>query len=507
MHRKSARRLALSAGLVSAAVIFAGCSAATPTVTDTVVFAYNFVPRANFAPETDDAGILTRSGAAETLTKASPDGSLEPLLAASWEQVDPLTWEFTLRDDVTFHDGTPLNADAVVGSITYLLESKAPPRSFTPDLFTAVEAVSEHVVRFSTPSPNAILPYQFAGPNTVILAPAAYDGASVDPVGTGTGPYTITDLSKEFVDLEANEAYWDGAPKIEKARMRFILDGAVRATMVETGEAHIVSAVPVSAVTGLEGKAEVEVLPLAAPRTYSLYLNNGRAPLDDVRVRQAIQAGIDVEEITAQVLEGFADPGVGPFGLSEAWAPDGAAPVQRDIDAATALLSDAGYAPGDLSLSLWTYNGLPELNTLATVVQAQLSEIGIDSEIRVAEYGTLEPEVLAGDYDMFIVLRGHLQEALDPLGFLTSDYTCEGGFNVSHFCDPAVDRMLNDARALSDDDARYTTYQGIAEQLQRDAVTVFLAHGQDITATSANLDGFVGDPFDTYVLTNDLTFK
>lgn len=502
-------RKTLPAALLAAVLVLAGCSAGggNPPGEDTLVYAYNFAPRANFALETDDAGILTRAGSAETLTKAAPDGTLQPYLATEWTRADPLTWEFTLRDDVTFHDGTPLNGEAVVTAINSLLASETPPRSFTPELFTSIEATGEFTVQMKTPTPNAILPYQFVGPNTAILAPSAYEGDTVDPVGTGTGPYVITRLSKEALQLEANDAYWGGAPKIEQAEMRFILDGNVRATMVESGEAQIVSALPVSATSGLEGSPDVQVEPITAPRTFSLYLNNALAPLDDVRVRQAIQSAIDVEQIVAQVMEGYGEPGIGPFGPDEPWAPSDAAPVPRDVDKAQRLLADAGIQPGELTLRLWAYNGVPELSVLATVIQAQLSEIGVNTEIRVAEYGTLEPEALAGQYDMFLVLRTHLQEALDPLGFLESDYSCEGGFNVSQFCDPELDTTLAQAKEIDDQAARYAEYQLIAQQLQEQAVTVFLVHAQDITAINGRLKGFKGDPFDTYVLTNQLSFE
>ena len=141
-----------------------------------VVYAEQFSPGAAWAPETDDAHRLRRAGCLETLLSVGYDGELEPMLATEWEQVEPTTWEFTLREGVTFQDGTPMDAEAVVGSLNHLLGVEAPARAFNPDLIEKVSATDDSTVQITTPKPDALVPLRVASVNTGILAPKAFEG-------------------------------------------------------------------------------------------------------------------------------------------------------------------------------------------------------------------------------------------------------------------------------------------------------------------------------------------
>ena len=200
-----------------------------------VVYAEFYPPIAGWAPETDDSFTLSRTGCLEPLVQYENDGTLTEKLATSWEQVEPTAWEFQLREDVQFQDGTPMDADAVVGALTHVLEAQTPARSFNSDVVSAVEAVDEATIRVTTKQSDVLMPYRMATPNTGILAPKAYVGNKLDIKGTCTGPFEVVEeVPQQSVRLKRNEDYWGGTPALATAEMRFIVDGAVRATQLRS---------------------------------------------------------------------------------------------------------------------------------------------------------------------------------------------------------------------------------------------------------------------------------
>jgi peptide/nickel transport system substrate-binding protein len=470
-----------------------------------LVYAEQFVPAAAWATETNDAHTLTRAGCLETLAKYSNDGELEPMLATEWNQVEPTTWEFTLRDEVKFQDGTPMDAEAVAGALTHVLEVPTPARAFNADVISAVEAKDESTVQVTTPTPDPLVPLRVANPNAGILSPKAYEGEQIDIQGTCTGPFTVTaEQPGESLTLEANEDYWGGDVTLDSAEVRFIIDGATRATQLQTGEAQIAKALPVANLAALEGDDNLAISELALTRTTTMLLNNSRPPFDDPLVRQAIRSAVDTGAIVDGVYEGRGEPAVGPFGPSTEWAPEGAAPTAVDLDEARALLDQAGVDPESLSIELMAYNDRPEFADVAAVIQDQLGQLGVKVKIKSAEAPALEPDALSGNFDAYLLSRGYLVDVAEPGGYLRSDWTCEGGYNIAHYCDPETDQLIADAVAIEDAAARSDAYAEIAEKLQSEAASVFLVHEHGVYGTQADVANFEPHPLEYYVLTADL---
>ena len=469
-----------------------------------IVVTEPFGPAAGWALETDDAFVLTKIGCLETLARLNFEGQLEPLLASGWQQASPTEWDVTIRDGVSFQNGEKLTAAGVADALNHVLSVGAPSRAFSPKVVASVEAIDGTTVRITTPKPSVLLPYRLAAPNTGILAPAAYTGERINPIGTCSGPFTIVeDIPQQAVRLQRNDNYWGEQAQITEAEVRFVPDGGVRATQVQTGEAQISRNIPVSALEKLKNAAGVKLITVATPRTNGLYFNHKKPPFDNTAVRRAVQSAIDAEAIAAAIYEGSAQPAVGPFAPEEPWAPKDAAVASYNPEQAKALLSEAGVDIGPLSL--FAYTERAELPDLAAVIQAQLQQIGIEVDIRVANYAALEPDLLAGNFDMFLLSRNHLSDVADPIGFLTADYTCNGGYNLSQFCDPAIDKALGEARSLADAAARHQIYAQVAQQLQNDAVTAFLVHVQQSDATSENVQNYRIHPYSHYVLVPQLS--
>lgn len=170
------------------------------------------------------------------------------------------------------------------------------------------------------------------------------------------------------------------------------------------------------------------------------------------------------------------------------------------------MLAQAGYGPSKpLTVRLWTYPARAELLTLATAVQAMLKTAGIAANIRVAEYNTVESDVLAGRYDLFILSRSYLTDIPDAAGFLLSDYTCAGSYNLNRYCSPAFDALVGSLSQIADPAQRQQVFRSATkQQLNQDIVGVPLVHSQ-ARVGMRNVTGFVPDPLEHYLLTPQLT--
>lgn len=458
--------------------------------------------------ETDDAFQMSYYGLLETLIKIDYEGNMVPSLATSWTMVDDNTWQFDLRQGVSFSNGEPFNAEAVVKALNYITSSPTPPRGITAETFASVEAADEYTVIIKTATVDALLPNRLSSPNTGILAPSAYinETGPVDAFNTGTGPFILTEeVPDQSVTLVKNPNYWGGEVKLDKVTFMYIPDPQIRAGMLQTGEADIAIHPAVEQLPILEADPNIVISKSQTPRTTTLDLNTTKAPLDNVLVRKAIAYAIDKDSLAMAALEGNGTGAVGPMAMAEVWNNPDLVGFPYDPDKAKELLAEAGYAEGELTIGLWTYPSRSELPVAAMAIQNMLGKVGINVEIRLAAYGALEPDVLGGNYDMFIVSRNHVLDNYDVEGFLSADYGCEGGYNRSQFCDPAMDAKLVEARTLVDPEARYTIYRDIQTLLvDEQCVSVFLYHPDIVDGMSAKVLNFQIHPLERYIMTADM---
>ena len=271
-----------------------------------VVMLDPFPPTRGWAMETDDSFTLMRAGCVEGLARIDFDQKMQPSLATSWEQSSPTSWDFSIRQGVKFHDGQDLNAAAVVNSLTHVLNAEVPSRAINPKVVSGVEAIDDDTVRISTPSPSVLLPYRLASANAGILSPAAYsDTGAINPVGTCTGPFVVTEiLPKQLLRMVANENYWGGDVGIAEAEVHYVKDGNTRVTQLRSGEAQIATKIPLGARASLESDPAFVVHALEIPRTTAMYLNNKQEPFSNPLIRKAVQAAVDIRAIRCQCLRG-----------------------------------------------------------------------------------------------------------------------------------------------------------------------------------------------------------
>jgi peptide/nickel transport system substrate-binding protein len=388
------------------------------------------------------------------------------------------------------------------------MNSPTPPRGITKDTFASVEASGDNKVVIKTATFDALVPNRLSSPNTGILAPSAYtaEAGPINPFNTGTGPFILTkEVPDQSLEVVKNPNYWGGKVNLDSATILFVPDPQVRSGMLQTGEIDIDIHVPVEQMTTLEADSALKILRMQTPRTTTLHLNMSAKPFSDLKLRQAVAYALDKEAIVVATLEGVGAPAVGPISPSEPWVNPDLAGYPYDPEKAKALLAEAGYKEGELTVGLWTYPARANLPLTAVAIQDMLAKVGINAEIKIAQYDPMAPDVLAGNYDMFIISRNHSLDTYDPQGFFSSDYTCKGSFNMDQFCDPNFDSLLAQATGMTDLNARYDIYRQLQKILVDDqCVGVFLNYTEIVDGIRSNVLNFQVHPAERYVLTAEL---
>ncbi|GLU48568.1 ABC transporter substrate-binding protein [Nocardiopsis ansamitocini] len=477
---RASTAMATGLSLLAVSGCFSGSGA--PAADDRLAVAMLLPPRSALNPFTDDAFKLSRLGIAETLVQLDEPGDPHPMLAARWERVDATTWEFTLRDDVVFHDGTPMTTDTVVTALTAATRAEPKPR-ILDGVEWEIQAVGRDTVVIRSNSDDPLLPQRLSSPQLSILAPDAYDGQAVDPTGRGTGPFELTALSGgDSATLDRNDDYWNGTASASGIDVSFVPDGTARAAALRTGEADIVEAIP-PAQTSLLQEGTFREVPM--PRTNTLYLNTRESsPLADPGLRAAVREAIDPAPLVADIYESRADRAAGLLGPALPWSAGRPEP-RFTTDAAD---------PDDVPLTLGTFSDRAELPEVAATLEQQLEAAGFDVQLEIREYSQIEADALDGAFDLFILSRATVLDSGDPVAYLVSDFSCDGGFAISGLCDDEVDTLLADAAQEADLDRRRTLVLEAERAILRTGAAVPMLHERVIQGNAPGVTGALFDP-------------
>jgi peptide/nickel transport system substrate-binding protein len=374
----------------------------------------------------------------DRLVRVENDGTIVPSLATEWTQVDDVTWEFSLRDDVTFHDGTPFNAEAV----RFVLD-----RSRTQEqgeaflgVIAEVEVVDEFTVRLQLQRPFAAILNNLATPVSGIYSPASIEefGDQVSQHPVGTGPYRFVEWQVDTrLVLEANADYWGDAPTLDRVEFIPIPEAATRMSALQAGEIDVIENPPPEEVANIEASGDLELI--NEPKARPVFLGFNLEAVSDVRVRRAIAHAIDRELIVEAVLEGIGTPateGIIPPFLREGQTP---VAVGYDPDAAGELLAEAEVDGLTLRVVVPTERYLRD-TAVVEVIQAQLSEIGITLELDIRDTGAWYQALLDRDTELYWLGWG--LNALDPGDLFTRVFASGAVNNMSQLNSPEVDALI-----------------------------------------------------------------
>ncbi|MFF8842273.1 ABC transporter substrate-binding protein [Streptomyces sp. NPDC015127] len=487
----------LPTALAACSVLLAGCFAGSGstgagsggTGDGRVRVAMMQPPRSGLSPLSDDAFKLSRWSAAETLVKLDRDGDAEPALATSWKQ-SGRTWTFTVREGVTFHDGTGLTAQSVVTSLKAAANASPKPR-ILDGVTLDVKALGPRTVAVTTATADPLVPQRLSSPQLSILAAKAYRGKVVNPVGAGTGPFELVKVNgTASATLDRFDDYWGGKARAAGIDVRFVPDGTARAAALRSGEADIVEAVPVSQAQLLDEKLITEV---PMPRTNTLYLNTRSGPFQDAALRAAAREAIDAQEIVRSVYEGRADVASGLLGPALPWA----AKLRQDVR------HKAAGDPDGAEITIGTFTDRAELPEVAQILQQQLQAAGFTVKLDVREYANIEQDALAGRFDAFILSRATVLDSGDAAAYLYSDFASEGSFNIPQLADPAVDKALADASGTAVGEARRKAIIGAEAAVLATDAAVPMLHERVVQGDAAGVTGAAHDPRERELVTID----
>ena len=452
-----------------------------------------------------------------------PDESTQvvPGLAESWAiSKDGLKYTFKLRKGVSFHDGTPLNAEAVKFSIERQIIPEHPFNKLGKYPFAnyffgnvkAVEAVDPQTVEFILKEPRASFLAVLTAGAASIVSPTAVRKLGVDypltPVGTGPFKFVAWDRGQRVV-LEKNAGYWKHPVKIDRVIYRPIVEGQARLTELLTGALDLIVDTPPDFVPQLESNPKVMVLKQVGVHVWYLGINNQKKPFDDKRVRQALNYAVNKEALVRDVLKGTGSFSRGPV-LPNTWGADAALKAYPyDPERAKKLLAEAGY-PSGFSTTLWvpeSGSGMQLPVAMSTVIQSNLKAVGVNVALQTMEWGAYLAKLRTKEQDLFALswMAGNEDPDLVMYPLLHSSQWTPNGPNRALYKNEKYDELLHQARLTTDQKKRAELYREAQRVLVDDAPWVFVDHEIQTAAHAKRVQGFKLHPsFDLRVETISL---
>ncbi|XKI10815.1 Glutathione ABC transporter substrate-binding protein [Sporosarcina sp. ANT_H38] len=441
----------------------------------------------------------------ETLIIPDEDMKPQPHLATEWSQLDDITWEFKLREGVKFHDGTPFTADAVKKTFDRLLDPKVgSPQASKLGMIKEVEVKDDYNVVFHLTKPYAPLLSILASNEGSIMNPTMLESTPelLQKEANGTGPFMFEEWkSGQYVKLKANPDYWGTAVKISGVEFRVVPEDTTRLGMIERGEAHIMSQIPVNEIQRIESSDNMKLLRNEGLGVEFVGFNVQKAPVDNLLVRQAISHAIDREAILSGVFNDVGFLGTSTMSSKVFGYSDQLVPYPYDPEKAKELLKEAGYENG-LKLTLLTADRAERIS-LAEVVQSQLKVIGVEVEIRVLEYGSYIDANTNQEGHLFNGSWGNATGDGDYNQYNLFHSNSQGSAgNYQYYSNTEVDRLLDEARGEKDDEKRKEIYAKTQKIELDEAAYVPIRSYENLAVYHSSVKGMKMSPVSYFILSD-----
>ncbi len=434
----------------------------------------------------------------DTLVKLDYD--LKPVagLATSWDRLSPTVWQFNLRENVVFHDGAKLDADAVKFSIERVIALLP----YAADLLNINQMTvkAPQVLEIETTEPFAALPNQLSDAITGIYAKSSFNEAGEFVTPVGTGPWKLTEYSKQdHTTVSRFDGYWGKKPALETIEYRYIPDHNSRTLALEAGEVDFVDNLLPSDVIRLSRDDNFKVYSKPTAGLYYGAFNAGeKSPLSDVRLRKAINALVDRNLIVEGALDGTGKPAWQFFGPQFDWAAKVTNPYKLDLELAASLLTEAGYEKTDgkwqkngepLTLRILSYSSRTEMPMITEAMAALLNQNGIATDVQMFTWSGMLDLVKRGEYDVSVVfwtpeMTGH------PDLHLKSQFHSKAGLNYQFWENTEFDALVDEGRTLTPGTEQMEVYGKALEILQDDAPIIPLVHKVYVAASTKELKNF-----------------
>lgn len=429
------------------------------------------------------------------LQRKAPDGKLAPALAEKWERVDALTWRFELRKGVKFHNGNDFNA----ADVKYTYERmKNPKFSKLLNIAKAIESIEtpdDYTVIFKTGKP---VPWfaETMHQNFIVdkESTETRDEGDYNTRAIGTGAYKFVEWVKgSYIRLEANEDYWEGAPKYKNVDIRPITEESTRFAALAGKQVDIVNGVPLTLYDRVKTMSHVEVI--SQPARRAIYLGLGNAvgtPFADIRVRQALAHAINEEEIIAKVMRGQATianqiPDAPTVGYDPSIKR-----LEYDPVKAKKLLADAGYPDGFEITIAGPNDRYINDEKICEAVAKYLAKVGLKVTLDVKPKSIFFDELTSYKYSFYLI--GWFDGAFDfgrsaeKLLHTPDKDMGMGTYNGAKYSDSEIDSQLIKSAAIVDLTERQKALQVINKKSVEDVAWIPLHYQQDLYAVVKGKD-------------------
>ena len=442
-------------------------------------------------------GRIVYTALCDKLVDLSPDLKIVPQLATEWAWSDDgkqLTMK--LRQGVKFHDGTPFNADAVVYDVTRSMSLPESKRKSELKSLEKVEAAGEYEVKFTLKNPDVTLLAALSDRAGMMISPTAAKemGANFGTKPVCSGPFKFVErVQQDRIVLEKFQDYWNkDSIFIDKVTYMPIPDTTVRLANLRAGDLDMIERLAASDAAAVKSDPNLTYESVVGLGWLGIYFNvgeNATNPLGkDKRLRQAFSLAIDREAANQIVYEGTSVAGNQPFSPESPWYDKDIPVPARDLEKAKALVKEAGFDRVPVEMIV-TNN--PVIMQMMQVVQSMVAEAGFDVSLKATEFTTLLDEMTAGNYQ---VARSDWSGRADPDGNIHQFLTCKAALNDAKYCNPEVDKLLNEARQSPDSAVRKQKYDAAAAILQDELPMTFIGHQSWIWALNKKVTGFVPYP-------------
>ncbi len=441
----------------------------------------------------------------ETLVRPARNSfDIRPGLAVSWSaSTDLKEWTFHLRRNVSFHDGTKLDADAVVYS--FLRQSRGGVRqkefvywnSAFADIVANVERVDDYTVRFVLTKPFAPFLASLAMIPVSIVSPTAAkrygDDLSTHPVGTGPYRFVGWDQATGTVTLRAFSKYWGPKPKIERLAFRRIRDARHRLLALESGSAQIIRDLDPVTMRIVRLHPELSLLSTVGNAVCFLVLNTSKPPFNNPAARWAVNRAIRKQAFTKLIYQGLAEPASGPLPPSIAWAYWGKTkkypydPVKAREELAAAGYRDLPGSHPKLLVMDSPRPYLPKPLLAASMIARDLARVGMTVDVVAQPYPDHKESMRRGEHDL--ALYGWVGDTGDPDNFLYTLLSPRSALNLAFWRHADYSKLVDAAREARDRAERARYYRKAQELATREAPWVPLAYPRLIAAISSQVTG------------------
>lgn len=471
---------------------------------------------------TDGESFKVTQNIFETLLNfGEQDTTIHEGLATKWEASDDgLTYTFTLREGVKFHDGTDFNADAVVKNFERWANGSDDQFPYYGSMFGGFKGDEGHVIASVTADGDNKVVFKLTRAQAPFLkniamspfgiaSPTAFEkeGDKFGDNPVGTGPFKFVDWKRnDSITVEKFDGYWEkGYPKLDKIVFRSIPDNSARLNALLAGEIDLADGVNPADGKTVEGDSKLQLFERPSMNVGYLGLTNTRPPFDNVKVRQAMNYAIDKQSIIDAFFEGRAEIAKNPMPSSISGYNDDIPGYEYNPEKAKQLLAEAGLADG-FEMELWAMPVprpyMPDGAKVAEVIQKNLADIGIKAKIVSYEWATYLEKARNGEADAFMLGWTGDNGDADNFIYVLLDGDNIGSNNYAYYDNKDVHKILIEAQTEVDENKRIELYKQAQEIIFEDAPWVPLAHSTPLLAGKADLINFLPHPTGSDKLTN-----